>query len=240
MTLPWLSEALRVSGLPPPESFPRDLASDALLALPVTPVGLRGLTSERVRQWLAQRGRDQEIAYRSMYGCMVAFAGKGILFFDKNEPPNVQRFTLAHELGHFVLDHLQPRRRALDFFGEDIRDVLDQKRSATREESLAAALNGVPIGVQVHLMDRSESGAVATGRVARAEQRADRLALEWLAPTKLAREVLKDGPAEEGEARLERFFGLPAVEAQSYARALRREEGRPRFSIASLLGDEQG
>ncbi|RKG90924.1 ImmA/IrrE family metallo-endopeptidase [Corallococcus terminator] len=240
MTIPWLREALEQSGLPPPESFPRDLAFEAPLALPVSLEGLRGLTSEKVRQWLAKRGSNQEIAYHDMHGCMVARAGKGIVFFDEEDDANEQRFTIAHELGHFVLDHLQPRLRALRFFGETIQGVLDEKRPPTREEALTAALDGIPIGIQIHLMDRGPSGAIGTGRVAKSEQRADRLALEWLAPTKLARKIMRDGPVAEEELRLERYFGLPTSKAHAYARALRREEGRSRFSIASFFGDEQG
>ncbi|WP_244227522.1 ImmA/IrrE family metallo-endopeptidase [Corallococcus aberystwythensis] len=211
------------------------------MRLPVRPVGLKDLTSEKVRQWLAQRGRTVEIGYhREMHGCMVAWEGKGLVFFDRGDGPAQQRFTVAHELGHFFLDHLLPRMRALDFFGDGIRDVLDQKRPATREESLAAVLEGVPIGVQIHLMDRGPTGEVGTGVVARSEQRADRLALEWLAPEKAARQVMQDGPTETQEQRLEQHFGLPPDRAATYARILRREEGRSRFSIVSFLGEDAG
>ncbi|MFP2897140.1 ImmA/IrrE family metallo-endopeptidase [Corallococcus sp. 4LFB] len=237
----WLREAVEASGLPPPEDFPYDVTADALMRLRVRPVGLRDLSSEKVRQWLAQRGRTVEIGYhRAMHGCMVAWEGKGLVFFDRNDGPDEQRFTVAHELGHFFLDHLLPRKRALDFFGGGIQDVLDQKRPATREESLTSVLEGVPIGVQIHLMDRGPTGAVGTGVVARSEQRADRLALEWLAPSKLARQVMQDGPAETQEQRLGQHFGLPGHMAETYARILRREEGRSRFSIVSFLGEDAG
>ncbi|NOK20960.1 ImmA/IrrE family metallo-endopeptidase [Corallococcus carmarthensis] len=237
----WLREAVEASGLPPPEVFPRDLAADASMLLPVRPVGLKDLTSEKVRQWLAQRGRTVEIGYhRQMHGCMVAWEGKGLVFFDRDDSPADQRFTLAHELGHFFLDHLLPRRRALDFFGDGIRDVLDQKRLPTREESLTAVLEGVPIGVQIHLMDRGPTGDIGKGVVARSEQRADRLALEWLAPSKLARQVMQEGPDDTQVQRLAHSFGLPQHMAETYARLLRREEGRSRFSIVSFLGEDAG
>lgn len=240
MMPPWLREAVTASGLPLPDVFPHDLTSDAPLRLRVRLVGLRDLTSEKVRQWLAQRGRNVEVGYRQMHGCMVAWEGKGLVFFDPTDPQEEQRFTVAHELGHFVLDHLQPRMRALAYFGESIQDVLDEKRSPSKEERLTAVLEGVPIGVQIHLMDRGPSGAIGTGIVARSEQRADRLALEWLAPSKLARQVLRDGPQETQVQRLRQHFGLPTEMAEAYARILRREEGRPRFSIVSFLGEDAG
>lgn len=237
----WLRGAVEASGLPPPANYPHDLSADATMSLRVRPVGLRGLTSELVRQWLAKRGREVEIGYhRAMHGCMVAWEGKGLVFFDQNDPPEVRRFAIAHELGHFFLDHLLPRRRAIDFFGDDIRDVLDQKRAPSREQSLSAVLEGVPIGVQIHLMDRGPTGDIGKGVVARSEQRADRLALEWLAPSKHARQVMQEGPEETQEQRLGQYFGLPEHMAETYARILRREEGRSRFSIVSFLGEDAG
>ncbi|RKH46875.1 ImmA/IrrE family metallo-endopeptidase [Corallococcus sp. AB050B] len=240
MRPPWLEEAVKQCGLPPPESFPHDLALDASLLLPVNPVGLRGVTSERVRQWLYLHGWDVEIGYRRMHGCMVARAGNGVLFYDENDSPEEQRFTVAHELGHFFLDHLQPRKRALAFFGESIQDVLDEKRKPRPEESLSAVLSRVPIGVQIHLMDRGPAGDIGTGVVARSEQNADRLAMEWLAPSKLARQVLKDGPPDTQVQRLEQHFGLPPAVAETYARILRREAGRPRFSAVSFFSEDAG
>ncbi|MBN8471849.1 ImmA/IrrE family metallo-endopeptidase [Corallococcus exiguus] len=199
------------------------------------------MSSELVRQWLAKRGREVAIGYhREMHGCMVAWEGKGLVFFDENDPPEVRRFAIAHELGHFFLDHLLPRRRALDFFGEGIRNVLDQKRPATREESLTAVLEGVPIGVQIHLMDRGPTGDIGKGTIARSEMRADRLALEWLAPSTHARQVMQDGPQDTQEQRLAAYFGLPLERAETYARILRGEQGRSRFSIVSFLGEEPG
>jgi hypothetical protein len=169
---------------------------------------------------------------------MVARAGFGVLFYDSRDDEHEQRFTLAHEVAHFVLDHLLPRFRALRAFGEEIREVLDGRRAPTREELLSSVLDQVPLGIQVKLMDRGPSGSICAGKVAESEQRADRLALELLAPAVLSLAVLKDAAGKGGEARVASRFGLPAEVARTYARMLRRESP-PRFSIMEFLGEDE-
>jgi hypothetical protein len=234
-----LEEAVAACRLPPPPAFPRDLATEAELWLPVSLVSLPGLTSDDVRDWLAKEGIGHPVSARrrALHGCMVARAGRAALFHDRQDSEDEQRFTLAHEVAHFVLEHLLPRAQALRVFGEGIRPVLDGVRRPRPEEALSSALDQVPLGVQVKLMDRGPSGVIHTGHVAEAERRADRLAFELLAPVALARPVLKDAPGAEGEARLASRFGLPREQARTYARTLLRRERTARFSIAEFLGE---
>ncbi len=240
MTGRWLNEAEAACGLPPPRAFPRDLTTEILLRLPITFVPLAGLTSGAVRDWLAQRGLHHRVANtpRSLHGCMVARSGRGVLFHDSEDDECEQRFTIAHEVAHFVLDHLLPRTRALRAYGEEIRPVLDGLRAPTPEESLSSALDRIPIGLQVKLMSRDPSGFTCTGKAAACEQRADRLALELLAPAPHALEVLKAGALEGGEARVAGYFGLPTKVARTYTRILLRRESSPRFSILELLEED--
>lgn len=233
MTERWLEEAVAASGLPPRSAFPRDLPAELGLSLRVTLVSLPGLTTDKVRDWLSRRGVRTQVVDtdRPLHGCMVARAGRAILFHDRDDDAREQRFTLAHEVAHFVLDHLLPRERALRAFGESIREVLDEVRPPTPEESLSSVLEGVPLGLQVRLMDRGASGTILTGRVEAAEQRADRLALELLAPAGLARNCTPD--------MLVSRFGLPEEAARTYARMLSRRARPPRFCILDFLGEDE-
>jgi IrrE N-terminal-like domain len=239
MTEHWLEEAVAACKLPPPSAFPRNLADEIPLWLPVTLVSLPHLTSDAVRDWLARRGIRHPVSstQRRLHGCMMARAGCAVLFHDSEDTDREQRFTLAHEVAHFVLDHLLPRARALRAFGEAIRPVLDGRRRRRIEEALSSVLDRIPIGVQVKLMDRSPSGFIQAGVVAESERRADRLALELLAPAEFARPVLKDTPGAEGEALLAFCFGLPEELARTYARMLLRRERTQRFSILEFLGE---
>src|SRR5438034_428281 len=199
--------------------------------LPVSVEPLLSLSAHAVRRWLGQRGIHHDVSEgdRALHGCLVARAGQGIVFLDAGDEEAERRFTLAHEIAHFILDHLLPRLRALKVLGERILPVLDGERPPTREEMLSAVLERVRLGVQVHLMSRGPDGAVCAWDVEESEQRADRLALELLAPAHLVTAGLQRvlGNAEDLTGRQERAvehlaerFGLPTNVAGSYVRLL--------------------
>ncbi len=231
MSRRWLEDALHATGLRPGSRFPRDLIGDAVMQLPVSVEVLPRLSAHVIRQWLRQRGVHHVVsdADRALHGCLVARAGQGIVFLDASDEDSERRFTLAHEIAHFILDHLLPRLRALKVFGERILAVLDGERPPTREEMLSAVLERVRLGVQVHLMSRGADGVVCAWDVEESEQRADRLALELLAPAQAAtaglRRILGDADdlADQQERAAEHLadqFGLPADVAGSYVRLL--------------------
>ncbi|WP_342374556.1 ImmA/IrrE family metallo-endopeptidase [Myxococcus stipitatus] len=176
---------------------------------------------------------------RRLFGCMVARQGRAILFLDSMDTLEEQRFTLAHEIAHYVLDHLLPRRWALSVFGESILSVLDNTRRPTPSERLSSHFSQIPIGVQVKLMERSPSGAIRSTKVLHAERRADRLAYELLAPSGLAQETLSDLPEDEGAEALATRFGLTRAAAREYAQMLLLHRRPPPFSFARMLGGDR-
>ncbi|NVI97099.1 ImmA/IrrE family metallo-endopeptidase [Myxococcus sp. AM009] len=237
----WLDEAMTASGLRECTSYPRDLAEEAPFQLSVELVPIPRLTTAHVAEWTSKRKIRHSIAdtNREIYGCMVAWKGSALLFHDTSDSEAEQRFTVAHEVAHFVLDHVIPRERALRYFGEGILPVLDGKRNASLEEKLSSVFGQVPLGVQVKLMDRNPSGHLASGAIAEAERRADRLALELLAPAELVRRILRSTPEEDGVLRVASRFGLPEDKARGYARSLLRQERAQRFSIIKFLGEDR-
>lgn len=231
MSRRWLEDALQATGLHPASQFPRDLMRDVVMQLAVSVEVLPSLSAHAVRQWLRQRGVHHGVddTDRALHGCLVARAGNGIVFLDAGDEEAERRFTLSHEIAHFILDHLLPRLRALKVFGERILPVLDGERPPTREEMLSAVLERVRLGVQVHLMSRGPDGAVCAWDVEESEQRADRLALELLAPARAATAGLRrilgnaDDLTDQQERAAEHLadqFGLPADVAGSYVRLL--------------------
>lgn len=237
----WLDEAMAISGLQECTAYPRDLAVEAPYQLSVETVPIPRLTTAHVADWTSKRKVPHPISdtHRDIYGCMVAWKGSALLFHDTGDSEDEQRFTVAHEVAHFVLDHVIPRERALRYFGEGILPVLDGKRDASLEERLSSVFGQVPLGVQVKLMDRTPSGHLASGAIAEAERRADRLALEFLAPAELVRRMLRITPGEDGVLRVASRFGLPEDKARGYARALMRQERAQRFSIIEFLGEDR-
>jgi hypothetical protein len=227
------------------EPFPRTLEAPVLWALPLFIVKVPRLTLSDVRAKLADYG----IAFgvdgpnRNLYGCLVAFAGKGVVMLDGSEPPDELRFSLAHEVGHFIIDYLRPRDRALRRLGPDIVDVLDGLRSPNQEERIDAVLSDVRIGVHTHLMDRTPSGAIGCGRISGSEFRADRLAFELLAPEQAVLAGANtsgfasaaDDAAAALRAVLVEVFGLPVASARQYAHFL-NNLGERRPSMRAWLG----
>lgn len=248
MIPPWLREALEVGRLQLPRIYPRDLAFAIPLQLPLAFIPMSDLATNTLEEWLSRR----QIPYgemgtrRRLHGALVARAGRGLIFIDSSDEPVDQRFTAAHETAHFIEDHLAPRLKALKSFGEAILQVIDGERPPTPEESVSAVLSRVPLGVQVHLMARDQFGTVCSWDVEECEQRADRLALELVAPAEDVLRALRQssslpGAATRGEepARiLSRTFGLSMNVARSYLDLLLGERPRPKLS-AVLLGGNQ-
>jgi Zn-dependent peptidase ImmA (M78 family) len=237
----WLDEAVKASKLraSPRKTFPRELAKEVELHLPVYLVSLPGLTCHQVRDWLAQKNSWVQVpdVDRKIHGCMVAEKDRGFIFLRADDPVEVLRFTLAHEVAHFVLDHLLPRTRALAALGERIRPVLDGEDEPNIEEGLSAMFKRIPLS-HARLMDRGASGNICLGSVDESEHRADRLAYELLAPADRALPLLKGLPRAQGVAELETRFGLPSQQATAYARILLGPEHRP-FSIAKYFPEEE-
>jgi len=214
-----------------PESARRggDLEAAVAWSAPLAVVALPNLDARRARGWLAERGArlGDGDSDRPLRGLLLAARGVGIVFLDGTLAPADRRFTVAHELGHFLLDYLEPRERVLRE-APLLLEVVDGWRPPTRTERAQALLARVPIGLHAHLLDRDVHGA-ATPDVETAEDAASQFALEVLAPWSaaldVAREVVGDRRSPHGEllaevtARLAERFVLPADRASVRAAA---------------------
>ena len=231
----WLSAAadefwLLAGGSAP---FPRDLGRPLAYALPVSQVLLDRLAVAGIEKWLERRGIDYsfEAPSRPLRGCLVAVRGQGLIFLDGTDPAAEQRFTLAHEIAHYLLDYHGKREAAIRRLGEGIIPVLDGERPPTQTERIDAALAAAPMAFYVHLFDRRRADAVVDA----AERRADLLAYELLAPDEELGARFGPGTSETDVAEiLTREFGFPQSEATAYARHWLRAN-RPAPSHLSWL-----
>jgi hypothetical protein len=175
--------------------------------------------------------------------CLVAGGGSGVVFLDGADPLDELRFSLGHETAHFILDHYLPRARAVALLGDSILEVLDGRRGARTDERLSAVLGGVELGAYMHLLDRSADGDVTHGRAVSAEDRADRLALELLAPRSSVAAAVRRTRAggwhnkDMIQTALTEQFGLPIDVAARYAVYLARGD-RTSTSFREWLGVE--
>jgi len=227
------------------EPFPRNLDGPVTWALPLAIVKLPRLWLDDVKAWLLKHGYEIDLFghNRNMRACLIAFRGKGFVLLDGTDPSDHQRYSLAHEIAHFIVDYLVPRENAVRKFGDSILDVLDGIRRATHMERLSSVLSEISIRPHVHLMERHEDGSFSTGEIALSERNADRLALELLAPASEVKECVgslkgrsQDHKSPEiFEDVLKAKFGLPSPIATEYAQWLCREHDAE-FSIRKWLG----
>lgn len=203
------------AGTPP---FPRDLRH-AVSVVPLSVIGMKGVSVAAVRAWFERVGLSVPFteADRSLRACLVAWQGEGFAFLDESDPPDEQRFSLAHELGHFLRDYLQPRETVAHRLGRESLEVLDGLRPPTPSERLDAVLRNVSLGPFAHLLRRDDSGRPLTPVERDAEAAADRLAFELLAPVSA---VGEEGDREALVTRLVSVFGLPPEPAARYAAIL--------------------
>jgi hypothetical protein len=203
----------------PPPPFPRDLAAAATAGLPVRVVSLAALRLDGVRGWLARCGVPCPAGGpdRPLRACLFARAGFGFVFLDATDPADERRFSLAHEVAHVLRDYDAPRRLAAARLGPDVLAVLDGRRPPTVEERVHAALRQVEVGPHVHLLRRDADGEPREPAERAAEDAADRLAFELLAPAGL---LAVESGVRAAERRLRAEFGLPAAAALAYAAAL--------------------
>jgi hypothetical protein len=198
------------------DSFPRNLEHAAVSSGFLSVIHRERLSVEKIRTWLAKMSIAHPLhePERPLRACLVAYDGAGFAFLDANDSEDERRFSLAHELAHFLGDYLAPRDEAERRIGRDAVQILDGKRSATPDERVRAWCSRTDLGVHVHLMDR----AVVRVAVRDAEENADRLAYELLAP---AADVA--GRANEARAAAEilaKVHRLPVLHAERYSKIL--------------------
>src|SRR5579875_2639953 len=184
-------------------TYPCALDLPMQLNLPLAIYPVKHLRVRDVTAWMRSVGIEHCIAGRDrrLHGCLVANRGMGAIFYDAEATEEEQRFTLAHELAHFLLDYQAPRQRAIAILGETILPVLDGERAPTLAERLHAVLDIVSLGTMSHCMERPGDGLPA-GSILDIEDRANRLALEILAPAALLTERLRQTALQGFNARL--------------------------------------
>lgn len=198
------------------ERYPRDVLRAAPWALPVGVVRVPALSLATVAEYLRRLevGHPVPRGQQGLHGCVVAHGGRGLILINEDDTEDEQRFTGAHEVAHFIADYLEPRRASVESVGRAALDVLDGVRAPSLVERLRAVLAGQRLRAYVHLT-RAQGGEPD------AESRADRLAVELLAPEGHALAALEADPAAAPALVLRAAYGLPAAVAARYARWLR-------------------
>jgi hypothetical protein len=156
---------------------------------------------------------------RPLAGCFAGYRDRAVIGVDSTLHPTEFRFTLAHEIAHYLRDYLVPRQRLVHKLGAQSLEVLDGKRPATLNEQFAAIFRGVTLECHTHFLERDRWGQATTEESRSAEDAADWLAFELLAPC----ESLFDGQHTTPEtlsAVLISKYGFSVHQAAKYVTIL--------------------
>lgn len=215
-------------------TYPCELERYVALALPVAIIKLPHLKIHTIESWLQKHGVPLPLGIRSrsVRGCLIAHGDHCLVFLDGTDPLDEQRFTLAHEIAHFLIDYLWPRKKAIQQLGKDIIPILDGLQQPKTADRLRALISSIPLGRHVNMLARHDEDGSMTFETLQIESKADRIALTLLAPpdealsnidlssssftirkTQLAHTLLED-------------FGLPAAVAEPYAGLLLSRIGK--------------
>ena len=208
------------------KALPANIEYAAKSALEVSIEEVDGLTVSKAISLFrgAERSNRADMSERRLRGCVSVTPKGAIIFVEERDDEAQRRFTVAHEVAHFILEVKSRRERAEARLGRGSVDVLNGLRNATRTELIDAWLHEVRLDPILHLMDRAPDGGHQCERTRDAECVADDLAVEMLAPrAEMANAVLSLGSLGFSETLdkagriAERRFGLPKQIAERYA-----------------------
>jgi hypothetical protein len=207
-------------------TYPRDIESAIAWSVPLFIVRVPNLWLHDVETYLRQRQLPAVIGAkdRPLHGCVIAIRGKGLIVVDGTDGPHELRFTIAHEVAHFLLDYQEPRLRAIGKLGPHLEEVVDGLRPPTAAERVDGLLANTPIGLYAHFMHRDDAGSAGRA-ILETEGQADRLAFELIAPDHEVWRSVPKGFADRAygnrvaglQRLLVRRFGLPREAAHKYA-----------------------
>lgn len=224
----WLVDGVAMFWTPSeaPNSYPRDLELPILLNLPLGIIEIEGLSVELLNDWLRTFDIDvlRNVADRRLRGCLMAYAGVGLIVVDATDDAQERRESLAHEAGHFLSDYLLPRRY-LETYAPELVDIIDGVRDAEESDRLQAVLAQVQLGMHLKLFERTAGGGFINVQSDVSEESAARLAWEILAPAAEVKRAFNGSKGEELREVLEVRFGLSPMIASEYGHYLAKSWG---------------
>lgn len=204
--------------------FPLDVEL-AALHFPVSVVAIERLSPARIDDYLSEHMGwpiEGPADSRMIRGCLVANRGHGIIFVEATETEEARRFTLAHELAHFIGHYLARREYLLSRLGSSIAAVLDGARAPTPAERLSGLLAQAPLGVFRDVLER-DGGSPVSLAADRMEYEADAAAFAAIAPIGEVLRLVGQGRGDERSAVIRVLvgkFGLARHDAERHAPAV--------------------
>ena len=205
---------------------PVDIGYAATCALAIGIRPINGLTTSTAMGHLENIGFPcaDGVDERELHGCIAVGPRGAMILVEMRDDEAQRRFTIAHEVAHYILEVHRHHRRAAQKMGLYYVDILYGSREAAPSERIDAWLNNVRSSAITHFMDRDPNGRYGCGTTLEAECVADRLAIEILAPrAEMVRDALDYGKlpfrdlSDAVRQIAEQRFGLPGAVAAPHA-----------------------
>jgi len=147
-------------------------------------IKIKNLSISKIEEWLIAIGlKDNfDIPDRRLHGVLIIKGDSVAMFIEDDENPIQQRFTVAHEVSHYLLDYQIPKEKAILALGKEIEDVLNGNLPANNTQLALSVIKGINIDPYSFLIEKTGNGSFEDWKNFNSENEADYLALELLAP----------------------------------------------------------
>ncbi len=161
-----------------------DILGAVEASLTINLIKIQDLGLRKIEDWSKARNISVKIDAndRNVHGILFITDGTVLMFVEEEGDEIQQRFTIAHEVSHFLLDYKIPRERALLEFGTEIEEVLNGNLEATHSQLVTSMIKGINLEPYSFLIEKTGNGSFLSWSNFNAENEADYLALELLAP----------------------------------------------------------
>jgi len=169
------------------QKWPCDIERAVSILTPLNIVSLSDLSLKKIKEWFNNRGISFDIDYsdRMLHGFISVHKNFGFIFINGTDSESERRYTVSHEVSHYIIDYKLPRERVVNVYGKGIEEVLDGYREPTVEERVESILNSISIKPYTHILEKEGNGTFEKYNNWMSERDADALAVELLAPYKL-------------------------------------------------------
>jgi Zn-dependent peptidase ImmA (M78 family) len=161
-----------------------DIVSAVNDTLTINLILIKNLSIKKMEDWLISIGKYENFGIddRSLHGFLMIKNGNICMFVEESEDQSQQRFTVAHEVSHYLLDYQLPKERAILALGKEIEDVLNGNLPPTDTQLALSVIKGVNISPYTFMIEKNGNGSFFNWSNFNSENEADYLAMELLAP----------------------------------------------------------
>lgn len=202
---------------------------------------IRNLTRRGIEAWLnrSQIKVHLPMPDQALYGFLYVQNEMVIIFLEADADPKERKFTLAHELAHYLLEYVWPQQQAIRVLGQGAASLFSKRRLPDLKERVWGTLHDLPLYPRKDLLSNKQMDAAGRLALAAAENNADMLAFELMAPFELLRSCEQQGNHRATfmyiHNLLQTVFDFPPTQAQIYAQ-LTTDRLLGRASVQELLG----